>query len=235
MVILLRNRKCCDIFPTWANDIPHPDSTYNGTTGRGSAAVEFVCTSVTSGSFITFTVSPSIITAIIPHIKYADLQKRGYLLLDVTNQKVQGDWVYMSTVASKAYTSTTGASWCNLDGANHMTPCGSALTARGTNPPIAPIISDVKNVKGNDMVMVSVFPNPWVNEIDIQYYIYQVADVTIDINEMSGKSVYHREIKHVQNGLFNAEVNLGGLAAGTYIVNIVSGGKTFSKQIVKAK
>ena len=224
-----------DIHTSWANDIPHPDSAYVGSSGRGSAAVEFVCTSVTSGSFITFPVPANIITALIPHIKYAELSKRGYLLFDVTPQKVQGDWVYMSTITDKTFTASTAASWCDFDGDNHLTQCGAALTPRGTNPIIAPIISDVKNISKPDMVMMSVYPNPSANHVDVQYYLYAPGDVTISLTNISGQTVYNQTIKHTQYGLFNAEADLSNLSSGTYVLSIGAGGKVYSKNLVKGK
>lgn len=222
-----------DIHTSWANDVPNPDSTYVSATGKGSSLVEFVCTSVTSGSFITFPVSGSIISGLIPHVKYAELSKRGYLLFDVTDQKVQGDWVYMSTVVSRNYTSSTAASWCDLDGANHLTQCGSALTPRGTNPAVAPVITDVKNIANDNMVMISCFPNPTQNEVRIQYYLYKPTDVSIQMTTIGGQTVYSQNIKHSENGLFNAEADMSKLASGVYLMNVTAGGKVYSKKVVK--
>lgn len=224
-----------DIHTSWANDIPHTDSTYNSGTGNGSACVEFVCTSVTSGSFITFPVPANIITALIPHIKYAELSKRGYLLFDVTDARVQGDWIYMSTVTSRTFTSAVGASWCDLDGANHMTQCGSALTPRGTNPILAPIISGVKNVTADDMVMLSCFPNPTIDEVAVQYYLFKPAAVRIMLTDMNGKTIYSQKTTHNEKGLFNTQADLSSVAAGNYLLSIEAGGKVYTKKLVKAR
>lgn len=222
-----------DIHTSWANDIPDPDATYNGSTGAGSAMVEFVCTSVTSGSFITFPVPANIITALIPHIKYAELSKRGYLLFDVTEPKVQGDWVYVNTITSRTFTSSVGASWCDLDGAKHMTQCGSALTPRGTNPTLAPTFTGMKNVANDDMVMISCYPNPTQNEVRIQYYIYKPTDVNIQLTDMSGKVIYTHNTKHNDYGLFNDEADMRLLAKGVYLMSVTAGGKIYSKRVVK--
>ncbi len=224
-----------DIHTSWANDVPHPDMSYNSSTGAGSAAVEFVCTSVTSGSFITFSIPANLIPSVITHVKYADLAKRGYLLFDVTNQKVQGDWIYMNTIASRTFTSSVGASWCDLDGDNHLTTCSGALTPRGTNPGLAPVITDVKTIKQDEMVMVSVFPNPTINEVDIQYYLYKAGDVNILLTDINGKQVYNQKIQHQQEGLFNAEIDLANVASGTYLLSIATGNKLVSKKLVKVK
>ncbi len=224
-----------DIHTSWANDIPHTDSTYVGSSGHGSACVEFVCTSVTSGSFITFPVPASIITTLIPHIKYAELSKRGYLLFDVTDQKVQGDWIYMSTVESRSFTSAVAASWCDLDGANHLTQCSGALIPRGTNPGLAPIISSIGNMKPDDMVMISCYPNPAIKEVAIQYYIFKPGQVNILLSDLNGRIAYTQSAQHTQDGLYNTEIDLSGVASGTYLLAITAGNKMVSKKIVKVK
>lgn len=224
-----------DIHTSWANDVPHPDSTYVGSTGHGSACVEFVCTSVTSGSFITFTIPAALFPAVIPHVKYAELSKRGYLLFDVTQQKVQGDWIYMSTITSRNYTATDAANWCDLDGANHLTQCSAALTPRGTNPTLAPIVSAIENVKTDEMVMISCYPNPFINEVAIQYYIFKSGEVNMMLTDLSGR-VIHTELKqHTEAGLYNSEIDLSMVASGTYLLIISTGNKMVSKKIVKVK
>ncbi len=222
-----------DIHTSWANDIPVDLANYTANTGAGSVAVEYVCTSVTSGSFITFTVPVSIIQAFNPNIKYAELSKRGYLLLDVTDQKVQGDWVYMNTIESRTFTASTAASWCDLDGANHLTACAGPLTPRGSLPVLAPVVSGIKDVK-NDMIIISCFPNPFTEEVKVQYYLFNPGKVAMTVTNLDGKTVYTKT-ENSGVGLFDAELPLQNLSAGTYIVSITAGGKTYSQQMVKAK
>lgn len=222
-----------DIHTSWANDIPKADVSYSS--GTDAACVEFVCTSVTSGSFITFPVPASVITTLVPHIKYAELSKRGYLLFDVTEQKVQGDWIYMSTVTSKNFTSNTAASWCNLDGDNHLTQCNTALTPRNTNPPIAPIISSVNNTAADNMVMLLCYPNPYINEVSIQYYLHRAASVTIQLTDLNGKVAFSQNTSYNEPGLYNTQADFSNLATGNYILSVVTGNQVYSKKLVKIK
>ncbi|MFM2306961.1 MAG: hypothetical protein RLZZ367_1630 [Bacteroidota bacterium] len=224
-----------DIHTSWANDVPHPDQTYNSSTGAGSAAVEYVCTSVTSGSFINFTVPANIITTVIPHVKYADLSKRGYLLFDVTSQRVQGDWLYVNTIGSRTFNTSVGASWCDLDGANHLTQCGSALTPRGTNPVIAPVVTDVRTVKPEVMTMLSLYPNPSAGEVDIQFYLYKAGNVNIVVTDLNGRTVHSQQLLYNQPGLYNASADLSGLSSGTYMLSVVTGGTLITKKLIKAR
>lgn len=222
-----------DIHTSWANDLPVDINNYTAATGAGSVAVEYVCTSVTSGSFITFAVPVSIIQAFNANIKYAELSKRGYLLLDVTNQKVQGDWLYVNTIESRTFTTSTAASWCDVDGANHLTQCAGPLTPRGNLPVLAPVISGVKNIQP-ELIIISCFPNPFTDEVNIQYHLSKAGKAEMRVTTLDGKIVYSKTEQSNGPGLYNAELNLNTLAAGTYIVSITAGGKTYSQQMVKA-
>ena len=224
-----------DIHTSWANDLPVDGVPYTSSTGAGSVAVEYVCTSVTSGSFINFSVPVSLIQAFNPNIKYAELSKRGYLLLDVTNDKVQGDWIYMSTITDKVFTSSTAASWCDNDGDNHLTECIISLSPRSNMPAQAPLVTDVKNIKQDNVVMIATYPNPFDKEIAVQYYMNNPAKVELRISDMNGKAIYTQTENATQSGLYNTRADISNLAAGTYVVSVISGSKTYSKRIVKVK
>lgn len=221
-----------DIHTSWANDIPHPDSVYNSSTGKGSAAVEFVCTSVTSGSFITFNVPGNVIPSLISHVKYADLSKRGYLLFDVTPQRVQGDWIYMSTVANRNFTSSTGASWCSVDGSNRITACNSPLAPRGTNPPIAPIVSSIA-MPTQQVVVMGCYPNPAQDEVSVQYYLYRPGNVRFTLTDAGGRTVHEVNRYASHAGIFQSELNLQQLQPGAYLLHILSGGQSVVRTIIK--
>lgn len=221
-----------DIHTSWANDVPHPDSTYSSSTGKGSAAVEFVCTSITSGSFITFQVPGSLIPTLIPHVKYAELSKRGYLLLDINAQRVQGDWIYMSTITSKTFTSNTAASWCDTDGANRLTQCSGPLTPRGNLPPQSPIISSVNDIMVNPVVL-GCYPNPFTDEVKLQYFVPAKGNVLVQLTDVNGKIVYTQTEKREGEGLYNTAVKTTALASGTYLLSVTHNGKTQARQLVK--
>jgi alkaline phosphatase D len=223
-----------DIHTSWANDLPVDVANYTSSTGAGSVAVEYVCTSITSGSFINFTVPVSIIQGFNPNIKYAELSKRGYLLLDVTDQKVQGDWIYMSTITDHNFTPNVAASWCDLDGDNHLTQCAGPLQPR-TLPTQAPVVTGIHDIKKDNLIMVACYPNPFDNEIAIQYYIYEPTTVELNITDLSGRIVYTQAAQQAQPGLYNTKADISNLAAGTYLVSIISQNKVYSKRIVKIR
>lgn len=107
-----------DIHTSWANEIPAVDipvaGTYDCNDGVG---VEFVATSVTSpGLSNIVSLLPATIQTGNPHMRYVDLEKKGYLIMDITPTKVQGDWYYTSDVTAPTYSITSTMSYSvNVD------------------------------------------------------------------------------------------------------------------------
>ena len=134
-----------DIHSSWAADLsqdPNNPSTatggYNPSTGEGSRAVEFVGTSVSSpglddprGNTAAF------LRSVNPHFKYIDFNQRGYMLLDVTRQRVVCEWWYVDTVASISNVQTFGVAFEVQDGSNRLQP-SAMTTPRINSPALAP-------------------------------------------------------------------------------------------------
>jgi len=90
-----------DIHTSWANDLP--TLLYNPLTGENSAGVEFVCTSVTSpgldlGEQNINDLTPSVLQLNNTHMKYINLIQKGYMILDVRAERVQGEWWYVHSI-----------------------------------------------------------------------------------------------------------------------------------------
>lgn len=133
-----------DIHSSWAADLtqdpnnPVPElGGYDHHTGRGSLAVEFVGTSVTSpgipdplGDLKIYLYSQN------PHFKYIDLTKRGYMLLDVTHERVVCEWWHLETVDSPDDRQHMAAAWEVRDGEARLRPAERTRSRRGA--PLAP-------------------------------------------------------------------------------------------------
>jgi alkaline phosphatase D len=131
-----------DIHSAWACDLTrdpnNPDADaggYDPATGRGSVAVEFITTSVSSPSLVP---DPNgalarSVYAQNPHIKSVDLNNRGYLLLDVTPARVVGEQWIVDTVAVPSNGHAFFAAFEVQHGTNRLVP--SAQTTPLANPP----------------------------------------------------------------------------------------------------
>jgi alkaline phosphatase D len=124
-----------DIHSSWASDLTQDPNNpavaaggYDPATGLGSRAVEFVTTSVSSpglndpdGSTAAF------LRSVNPHIKFIDFNRRGYMLLDITAQRVVSEWWFVDTVASRSAVQTPGGVFEVQRGTTRVVP--SSLTS----------------------------------------------------------------------------------------------------------
>ena len=130
-----------DIHSSWAADLTQDPNNpnvasggYNGATGEGSRAVEFVATSITSPGLADPNGSTAgFLRGVNPHFKFIDFNQRGYMLLDVTPQKAVCEWYFVDTVASISNNQVFGAAFEVQQGTNRLQP--SAQTTPPANPP----------------------------------------------------------------------------------------------------
>ncbi len=114
-----------DIHSGWANDLsldPNEPMAYDPESGRGSLAVEFVTSSVTSPGFPVGL--EQIVQAALtenPHIHYANVTQRGYVILDLNQERAQGAYyVYDDISQPSGATRSLDAVYATQRGANHL-------------------------------------------------------------------------------------------------------------------
>ncbi|MFK7916277.1 MAG: alkaline phosphatase [Pseudomonadales bacterium] len=115
-----------DIHSAWGLDITRDpfSSHYDPATGRGSLAVELVCTSVTSpGPFGDTTQAlerEQMVLRDRPHIHWVNFRERGYLLLDMNGQRAAAEWWMVDTIASPNHKERLAARMVTESGTNHL-------------------------------------------------------------------------------------------------------------------
>ncbi|WP_182920364.1 alkaline phosphatase D family protein [Nocardioides cavernaquae] len=125
-----------DIHSGWAADVPHDPALYPVT--GDSAAVEFVCTSVTSNNLKDITGAPSRSASIVVeeaikannlHIKYLNFDDHGFSVLDLTPARAQMDWFVIGDRADKATGIAWTASYETRAGENKVRPVAKPVNA----------------------------------------------------------------------------------------------------------
>jgi alkaline phosphatase D len=131
-----------DIHTSWASDLtpdPNNPDAYDPESGEGSLAVEFVCTSVTSGGLDAL---PEFLRDRIfgenPHIKYIDLVRRGYVVVDVKPDRAQGAWFHADTVATREHEITFSVAFGVDSGSNRLVLEDEPAAAKAEAPALAP-------------------------------------------------------------------------------------------------
>ena len=113
-----------DMHSSWGFDIPkNPWAGYRPETGEGSVAVELITPAVSSAPFFTDaqarTLVPGLL-ATLPHLKYLEGRNRGYLLLDLTPERLLASWYFTPDVTRRSPAEVLGASFAVAAGAPRL-------------------------------------------------------------------------------------------------------------------
>lgn len=102
--------------------------------------VEFVSPSVTSSGFPegSTPLLQAAFRAVDPHIQYFDGEQHGYVLLDFTPERVQGEWWYVSDILSTEKSERFGAALFSSNGSNFLQP---AAGPSEPNTSAAPLVA----------------------------------------------------------------------------------------------
>ena len=131
-----------DIHSSWAIEVPLDAGTYVPVGPlNNSVAVEFVCPSVTSDDFGEAFADPAaadVLTTGIrsqnPHVKFLEGNGHGYCVLDVTPEKVQSDFFFVSDREDPAATVAFVSGWQSLRGTSQLTQAAGPVGARSDSP-----------------------------------------------------------------------------------------------------
>lgn len=126
-----------DIHSSWACDIPRQPGNYP--LASQSVAVEFVGTSITSDNLDEITSSPprtsslsveNVFKGANRHVKLLEFDSHGYSVLDVTPQRVQMDWFYISNREDPNATQRFATAWLTRNGNNFVERAAGPLGPR---------------------------------------------------------------------------------------------------------
>lgn len=199
-----------DIHTSWALNLQ------NGNTPVG---VEFVSPSVTSpGSPVNLS---ALITAQNPHIKYVELTKKGFVLVDIDTNRVQGDWYYINTLDQMDPTNSCVKSYITNNGSNSLTLANSPSIGHG--PFLQSLADPCSRFAGIDSpdlgIVVGVYPNPANQLIKIQSYDLPIESITVyALNGEIIKTPY--SINPWSNGMTITSIDISTLKAGNYFIRI---------------
>lgn len=127
-----------DIHSSWAFDLARdPSGSYDPADGTGSVGVEFVTPAVASPGF-PFNAADALLSTN-PHLRWTDLDQRGYVVVDVDTERVQASWWFVSDIESPSGgDESLGAVWSVADGSNHLVEDDDPAEPPANPPPLAP-------------------------------------------------------------------------------------------------
>ncbi len=224
-----------DIHTSWANDIP--GSNYEAESGEGSVAVEYVVTSVTSPGLDDINLSPNFIMGISPHTKYVNLDRRGFVILDINADRVQGDWYYVSDIAEEEYAANFATGWYSNHGENKLNNSTGVATQASeamiyTRPPLAPFVPEVSSgMEAQNFALLGLYPNPAAQEAGFQFFLQNASAVSIELHDLIGRLIKEKNLQSLPAGLNYQAMDLQNLTRGNYLISITIDGKRTTRQL----
>jgi alkaline phosphatase D len=219
-----------DIHTAWAMDLPYNLNNYKPATGEGSLAVEFVCTSVTSGSSpIPLPPIYNLIeNLLLPHIKYVDLNKKGYSLLNLQPDKATGHFYSVKNIGINTTEQKFEEAWSTKHEANHLIKERNEIVSifpLQQQAPLDPrgiITTPIRNNVVTDIIL-GAYPNPFTDYFAVQFNLFDnVNTLQYQIIDMQGRVLKSSLLSNKLKGLHYEEINASDLPAGNYIFKLTS-------------
>lgn len=229
-----------DIHSSWANDVPTANYQSNGS---GSAFVEFVTPSITSPGF-PVGVGSGVVKLMNPHIKYANLDEHGFIILDINQQRIQSDWFYVNTIDQNNSNYHYGDSWYENHNERFLRHTSTVAFPRHDMDRVPapkwprtyeePVVNPPTSAESYDpTAVIGIYPNPFTEGISIQMYLPQASDLQLRLLDMSGRLVALRNISQQAAGLSFVTMDLQNTAAGIYLLHIRTDKMEKAVRIVK--
>lgn len=223
-----------DIHTSWASNLP---------TDNGNAGVEFVTPSVTSPalealSAVSF-IGEAAIKAANPHIKWVDLTKRGYMIVDINENRVQSDWFFINTIDGINTTNYWANSFYSLQGTSNLLNTSTVSQARNEIyndvPQLCPRQADFANVENfanENVIVFGLYPNPAKELLNVHFSNLVASQLKIEIVNALGQIV-KSDLFDCQSGSWNYSIAIGDLQTGVYTLKINSPDQTVFKNFIK--
>ena len=212
---------------------------YDKDTGAGSWAVEFGVPSISSPNFDE---SVSVLIANLfeaqlvnpippnnvvynPHLKYVDLDRHGYFILDLNDNAAQADFYYVSTLTQDTTLESFGTALFTANGGNHLQATGSPTPPKATQDIPAPVDPPIFSTGVHDpesgLAILSCYPNPASDVLFVQLGFHKSVKAAISLYDANGRLVRDIYPKQAyEAGVFNLVLSVKDLNAGVYFLRL---------------
>lgn len=217
---------------------------YTPATGDGSWAVEFGTPSISSPNldetvgaatttqFETFLNQPIPLlfnANYNPHLKYVDLDRHGYTLLDLKAEAAQGDFYYVPSVQVPGGSATFGTAARTLHAANRLQLSTNAAPDKlQQDIPTPTLPFGVSSAPEAAVAQIfSCFPNPASDVAYVQMGFSRGTDARVLLYDQAGKLC--RVVvpgSRFEAGVYNLRLPLSDLPAGVYFLRMESAAGT---------
>lgn len=207
-----------DIHMSFLCDLPIDYGSYNAQTGAGSAAVEFLPTSISRGNFdeqgVTGFLAQLVAGAIAlanPHHVYSELTSHGYGILNIRQDTVTAEYWY-SPILQAEPTENFATGYQCIAGENHWRRSAISNPTVSIVPPLATAAFPLQ---------VQVYPNPATSHCTVLLRSDKPQSATITwIDLATGREMARKKVKVAAGAPLEVQWDLEEYATGNYGIRI---------------
>jgi hypothetical protein len=99
-------------------------------------------------------------------------------------------------------------------------------------------ITTVENISFENKVELHCYPNPFSNQLIVEFNTTEVSEITVSIIDIQGKEFFKvnnhgaKNLNDEGSGKIKVTYKGLGLTAGLYMVNLTTGNKTITKKVM---
>lgn len=235
-----------DLHTSFALDInerPTDTTAYQAESGAGAVAVEFVTPSISSPNFdeaVGFLAD--ILEQCVnqpcpffnslsnpnPHIKFADLDRHGYFILDLTPDSSQANWYFSHDILQPDTLEEFGAAWYTRRGENHLRAASMPSPPKAVQDipaPPYPHTTTSLSTAGHEQafLLLGSYPNPVKDIFFLQYALNRPQQLSIELLDVHGRVIQRMLHQRQQRGIYTQVLHLKNLAEGLYFLRFHNG------------
>lgn len=228
-----------DIHSNWAQDLPFGTQPYNGSTGAGSAGVEFVGTAVTSPGF-PIALPLWLVQAFNPHNKYLNLARRGYCMLNIRTERTQCDYWLVGPIFEPNTSQEFQTAFFTDRNSNRLTKTPNPTTASVANIDRSPRFPRDRTATSIPEIpkvatIIGAYPNPFNDRVGLQYYLHEPKNLRMQILDMSGRMIKDQNLGLRTPGLQFDFTDGAFLPAGQYYMLLTDGLQMIGRNVIKVQ
>jgi alkaline phosphatase D len=214
------------------------DSDYDPNTGEGAIAVEFATPSISSANFdenVGFDIAVGFEEAINnplsipgislgnpnPHMKGVDLIQHGYFVIDIKDDSIQSDF-FFTRIDTPGIEEFFDQGWINHENTTKLEPANGPaapkLVQDAPAPLNPPMLTDIRDIEGHELTILSVFPNPTQDYCTVQFSLRDNEKVDFSVFDLNGRLMESLLTGYHPKGLYAVRADLSAYPAGVYVL-----------------
>lgn len=215
---------------------------YNGNTGAGSVAVEFLPTSISRGNFDEMGFPNWIVGAVKtytdasnPHHVYSEIVNHGYGVLDIKTDSTRAEFWY-SNILTVTSSESYGHGILVKDSENHWhrTPMAAPSDPKDYSSTLVNVTAAQQWSTAASKLQLQVQPNPSEGKYQLSFELKKAEQASVNIVDLATGRVLKRIAQQkFQRGRQQLMIDISELAAGSYGLSFEGNRHQAGKILVK--